>query len=125
MKQRIGVFLLLVTGCWAQSIPKVSPRNQDAPGRYQLFSESTMPGFIFLLDTSTGRIWKMNHLDFLPGNPLVWELQTRFDSYDAEKDWIGRQATALADFEKYAAELAAKAKQKTTTTAPASSQVPK
>lgn len=64
-------------------------------GRYQLFSESSVPGFIFLLDTSTGRIWKMQRVEQLPGNPVVWEPQLRFETYDEEKVWFEKQLKAV------------------------------
>lgn len=92
--KRLLLVVLFFASAAAQSAPKALPHKTDSgsnAGRYQLFSEPNLVGFVFLLDSATGKIWKMNHLDSLPNNQVVWEPTPRFDSAQEEAAWFKMQ----------------------------------
>ena len=81
MGYMISLFLLLSTVGWAQtkaSVPskptvdtlsdstKSQPQPISAPGRYQIFFSPNVRADTFLVDTSTGRIWRMTRIQDEP-----------------------------------------------------------
>lgn len=66
----------------AQDAPK--PAEDVTPDRYQIVFSPDVPADTFLLDTSTGRVWRLTHVTDLKGEPDVWMNMWRVDS-DSEK----------------------------------------
>ena len=70
------------TAAYAQEAPK--PPEEVTPDRYQIVFTPDVPGDTFLLDTSSGRVWRMTHITDLKGEPDVWMYMWRVDS-EAER----------------------------------------
>jgi hypothetical protein len=49
-------------------------------GRYQITINPGVRADTFLLDTVTGKVWRMTQYNDLNGNPVVWESMDRVDS---------------------------------------------
>ncbi len=75
-------FLACAAAAEAQDAPK--PPEDFTPDRYQIVLTPDVPADAFLLDTSTGRVWRMTHATDLKGEPDVWMYMWRVDS-EAEK----------------------------------------
>lgn len=72
----------------AQSRPSAPQPTQW--GRYQLVVNPEVRADTFLLDTETGRMWRRVSYTNLIGEPSVWELFDRVDSYEELQAWGAR-----------------------------------
>jgi hypothetical protein len=50
------------------------------PGRYQIVMSPLNARDVFLLDTSTGRVWQRTTMQYLLGEPDIWEIVPRLDN---------------------------------------------
>lgn len=78
-------FLLLCSFvAFAQSRPirpaPASASTISQPGRYQIFFNPNIRADTFLVDTETGKIWRMQTFTDVVGEPTVWLPETRLDS---------------------------------------------
>lgn len=81
--------LVLAVLVWAQPQPTPAAPKSDA-GRFQIFSQpatNEVLGSAFLVDTTTGKVWRQIHLEGadgddngLLGEPHIWVPMTRLDS---------------------------------------------
>jgi hypothetical protein len=79
--------LLLVVLVWGQQQPLRPAATKPEVGRFQIVAQPGTAGEVFLLDTSTGKVWREvlfqiakgddNGLD---GAPWLWIPMTRLDS---------------------------------------------
>jgi len=58
--------------------------NGAAVGRHQIVANPTGHPEVFLLDTATGKVWKMVQYADARGKPYVWKYMERADDPSAE-----------------------------------------
>ena len=90
----IWPFLLLCSFiAFAQSRP-VRPAQSSSVsevGRYQIFFNPNVRADTFLVDTETGKIWRMQSVTDVVGEPSVWVFEDRLDSKADMKAWASQQ----------------------------------
>ena len=110
MRYMISLFLLLSTVSWAQTstpvagkwkvedFTKSQPQPVSATGRYQIFfSPSGARADTFLVDTSTGRTWRIAYRSVgTTIEPSAWVIQDRLDSPEELKAWEDLQERKAA-----------------------------
>lgn len=60
-------------------------------GRYQIVINPNVRADTTLLDTATGRTWKVVQYTDIKGQPTVWQIQDKVDDYDELRAWIRLQ----------------------------------
>lgn len=63
------------------------PVARAVDGRYQIVVNPSVRADTFLLDTQTGRVWRLTRYTNLKGNPEVWLYMDRVDSILEWKKW--------------------------------------
>lgn len=93
----IVIVAMVLVGLWSpMASPEIYPPQKDvpvntaSPGRYQIVMSPIARADTFLLDTVTGRIWRLEKYSELPGEPLAWTSMDRFDTNKAIVDWAER-----------------------------------
>jgi len=83
------IAILLLASCFAQSrnTTKAATQPQDI-GRYQIFFSPNVRADTFLVDTQTGKIWRMQQFTDVPGQPTVWAPEKKFDTDEDFNAWI-------------------------------------
>jgi hypothetical protein len=88
--KRILIVILLSVGSWAQDAARKSLIKTDvganAP-RYQLFVNPEVRADTLLLDTTTGKVWRMTEITDASNHPKVWKYEDRMDNRDQEIAW--------------------------------------
>src|SRR5580704_5879518 len=67
---------------YGQDEPK--PPETLIPGRYQIVFNPNMRADTFLLDTATGKVWRMTQITDLKTEPDVWMYVWRIDTPSEE-----------------------------------------
>jgi hypothetical protein len=82
----VAQLVVMHTAASAQSGPPpvAAVTSATGAGRFQIVVSSHLRADTFLVDTSTGRIWRPAKYTDLKEEPTVWRLETRVDS---EKDF--------------------------------------
>jgi hypothetical protein len=57
----------------AQDINQQAQRDTTQPGRFVIAFSSHVRGDTFLLDTTTGEVWRMAEFSNLKGDPMAWQ----------------------------------------------------
>jgi hypothetical protein len=60
-------------------------------GRYHMLMSTLNARDVFLVDTSTDRIWQRTTITDLKGQPDIWHPMDRFDSLSQELQWMSSQ----------------------------------
>jgi hypothetical protein len=75
--------------CFGCVIAVLAPSVLDAeenapltPGRYQIVLNPQARADMFLLDTATGRVWRLVNYPGRVGEPTVWEWMDRLDGWN-------------------------------------------
>src|ERR1700691_6277094 len=76
--QRVVVRLLLAAMLAVFSAPSWA-QEAEQPGRFQLIMKPESRGEPFLLDTGTGKVWRLVQHSELNGTPVVWEPMDRLE----------------------------------------------
>ena len=90
MKRVLIIILFLSAASWAQDAAKKPALKTDvSPGapRFQLFVNPSVRQDTFLLDTATGKVWRMIQMADALGEPTVWRSEDRIDNLDEEVAW--------------------------------------
>jgi hypothetical protein len=61
---------------------EASAQEGEKFGRYQIVINPSMRADTFLLDTQSGKIWRLEKFLELNGEPTIWVLMDRFDGVD-------------------------------------------
>jgi hypothetical protein len=69
-----------------------SPIKTESPtnGRYQLFVNPNVRADTLLLDTQTGKIWRMQTALSFEGDPTIWLPEERIDTLAEYDSWAAR-----------------------------------
>src|ERR1035441_9454474 len=96
--KRILVVILFAAVSFAHQAPKKLPIKTDvspsAP-RYQLFVNPEIRRDTLLLDTVTGKIWRMTEMSGPLNQPTVWKYEDRIDNNEQEIAWWKSHAPDL------------------------------
>lgn len=91
MKNTFLLLFLLAGAAWAQDAPRKAVIKSDsspvAP-RFQIVINPEVRADTFLLDTATGKIWRMTKFSGFVGEPSVWEYMDRIDDDHQEAVWV-------------------------------------
>jgi hypothetical protein len=60
-------------------------------GRFQIFFNPNVRADTFLVDTQTGKVWRMTNYTDVPGSPTIWQYMERIDSREQLDKWIHLQ----------------------------------
>ena len=71
------------------STPQISAASQV--GRYQVFFNPNVRADTFLVDTETGKIWRMQQIADAVGEPTVWLPERRLDNDQEVSGWMSLQ----------------------------------
>ncbi len=61
--------------------------TRNPPGRFEIVIDPHVRADTFLLDTQTGKIWRLVKYDDLPGKPVVWRFMDRVDDLPQALRW--------------------------------------
>jgi len=84
LKAALTVAFLACAAAAAHAQDAAKPPEEATPDRYQIVFTPDVPADALLLDTATGRVWRMTHATDLKGDPDVWMYMWRVDS-EAER----------------------------------------
>jgi hypothetical protein len=76
--QRVVVRLLIAAMLAGFSAPSWA-EEPEQPGRFQIIMKPDSRGEPFLLDTATGKVWRLVQHSELNGTPIVWEPMDRLE----------------------------------------------
>jgi hypothetical protein len=81
---------------WEKYQTQSSPSATQYNGQYQIVQSPITARDTFLLDTQTGTVWQLTMMNFLNGEPVVWNIMRRIDNdgdYAALVAEYGRKAS--------------------------------
>lgn len=78
---------------------KAQPQPISATGRYQIFFSPNVRADTFLVDTSTGRIWRMAEFSDISMKPTAWVMEDRLDSNEELSAWLNMKQQTAALYE--------------------------
>lgn len=92
MKRILFVIAILIATASAQDRPKQAAaiRTDLSPAapRYQLFVNPNVRADTFMLDTQTGKVWRLTEFTDLLGDPDVWIPVDRVDDTQELGVWL-------------------------------------
>ena len=57
-------------------------------GRFQIFFNPNVRADTFLVDTQTGKVWRMTTYTDIIGEPTIWQFMERIDTKEQLNKWI-------------------------------------
>jgi hypothetical protein len=87
----IGIGLIVLGVILSDAFTSSSLAQATANGRYQIVMNPQVRADTFLLDTTTGRMWMPTKYSDYEGEPVVWEVQTKIDSFAEFVAWSKTQ----------------------------------
>ncbi|MDA8094716.1 MAG: hypothetical protein M0T84_12615 [Betaproteobacteria bacterium] len=82
---RTCLLLLAIVGL--AGAPAFGATLNPPPGRFEIVIDPHVRADTFLLDTQTGKIWRLVKYDDLPGKPVVWRFMDRIDNLPQALRW--------------------------------------
>ena len=93
-------FALVIAGAtpvptFAQSVPMPHntvndfwPSGQNGEGRFRIFFSPHVRADTFLVDTQTGRVWRLTQFTGLNGEPAAWVPMSRLDNPEDQAAFV-------------------------------------
>jgi hypothetical protein len=91
----IGVLMVVAWSALRATFPPATAHAAEAAqsgtGRFQMVMSPLLARDVFLVDTTTGRVWQRTQFTDVKGEPEVWEFMEKFDTRSQIDDWLKYQ----------------------------------